>query len=79
VRVFPSIHRLVAEREQRNVQVEICGRIHSAGVKVSRMDGELLSVKPEYEDCKRIAEETDQPLRTVIKKVDEAGWQSVAP
>ena len=27
VRVFPSIHRLVAEREQRNVQVEICGRI----------------------------------------------------
>ena len=77
VRVFPSIHRLVAEREQRNVQVEICGRISSAGVKVSRLDGELLSVKPEYEDCKRIADETDQPLRTVIKKVEEAGWQAV--
>lgn len=76
VRVFPSIHRLVAEREQRNVQVEICGRIYFAGVKVSRMDGELLSVKPEYEDCKRIADETNQPLRTVIKKVEEAGWQA---
>jgi uncharacterized protein (TIGR00299 family) protein len=79
VRVFPSIHRLVAEREQRNVQVEICGKIFTAQVKVSRMGGELLSVKPEYEDCRRIAEETDQPLRTVIKKVDEAGWQAVAP
>ena len=79
VRVFPSIHRLVAEREQRNVQVEICGRISSAGVKVSRMDDELLSVKPEYEDCKRIADETDQPLRTIIKKVEEAGWQAVGP
>ncbi|MGB5099191.1 MAG: nickel pincer cofactor biosynthesis protein LarC [Methanothrix sp.] len=79
VRVFPSIHRLVAEREQRNVQVEISGRIYQSQVKVSRMDGELLSVKPEYEDCKRIADETDQPLRTVIKKVEEAGWRAVAP
>jgi pyridinium-3,5-bisthiocarboxylic acid mononucleotide nickel chelatase len=79
VRVFPSIHRLVAEREQRNVQVEMCGRIYQSQVKVSRMDGELLSVKPEYEDCKRIADETDQPLRMVIKKVEEAGWRAVAP
>ena len=79
VRVFPSIHRLVAEREQRNVQVEICGRIYQLQVKVSRMDGELLSVKPEYEDCKRIADETNQPLRMVIKKVEEAGWQAANP
>ena len=79
VRVFPSIHRLVAEREQRNVQVEICGRIYQPQVKVSRMDGELLSVKPEYEDCKRIADETNQPLRMVIKKVEEAGWQAANP
>ena len=79
VRVFPSIHRLVAEREERNVQVEICGRIYQPQVKVSRMDGELLSVKPEYEDCKRIADETNQPLRIVIKKVEEAGWQATNP
>jgi len=79
VRVFPSIHRLVAEREQRNVQVEICGRIYQPQVKVSRMNGELLSVKPEYEDCKRIADETNQPLRMVIKKVEEAGWQAANP
>jgi pyridinium-3,5-bisthiocarboxylic acid mononucleotide nickel chelatase len=76
VRVFPSIHRLVAEREERQLSVEICGRIYSAGVKVSRMDGELLGIKPEYDDCKRIAEETNQPLRMVIKKVEEAGWQA---
>ncbi len=78
VRVFPSIHRLVAEREQRQLSVEISGGVYSAGVKVSRMDGELLSVKPEYEDCKRIADETNQPLRMVIKKVEEAGWQAAA-
>ena len=78
VRIFPSIHRLVAEREQRDVQVDICGKIFTAQVKISRMDGELLSIKPEYEDCRRIACETDQPLRMVIKKVEEAGWQGAA-
>lgn len=75
VRIFPSIHRLVAEREQRDVQVNICGKTFNAQVKISRLDGELLSIKPEYEDCRRIACETDQPLRMVIKKVEEAGWQ----
>lgn len=75
VRVFPSVHRLVAEREHRQLSVEICGSIYSAGVKVSRMDGELLSIKPEYDDCKRIADETELPLRMVIKKVEEAGRQ----
>ena len=58
VRVFPSLHRFVAEREQRSVQVEISGHIYDADVKVSRMDGDLLNIKAEYEDCKRIAEET---------------------
>jgi uncharacterized protein (TIGR00299 family) protein len=75
VRIFPSIHRLVAEREQRVVQVDICGKVFTAQVKISRLDGELLSIKPEYEDCRRISVETDQPLRMVIKKVEEAGWQ----
>jgi pyridinium-3,5-bisthiocarboxylic acid mononucleotide nickel chelatase len=78
VRIFPSIHRLVAEREQRDVQVDICGKIFTAQVKISRLDGDLLSIKPEYEDCRRIACETDQPLRMVIKKVEEAGWQGAA-
>jgi len=75
VRIFPSIHRLVAEREQRDVQVDICGKVFTAQVKISRLDDELLSIKPEYEDCRRIACETDKPLRMVIKKVEEAGWQ----
>jgi uncharacterized protein (DUF111 family) len=40
------------------------------------MDGELLNIKAEYEDSKRIAEETGLPLRIVIKKVEEAGWRA---
>jgi uncharacterized protein (TIGR00299 family) protein len=71
VRVFPSLHRHVAERDQRTVEVKICGQIHQAAVKVSRFEGKMLNIKPEFEDCKRIARETGLPLRTVIKKVEE--------
>ncbi|OPY53952.1 MAG: hypothetical protein A4E49_01238 [Methanosaeta sp. PtaU1.Bin112] len=78
VRIFPSIHRLVAAREQRDVQVDISGRVYKARVKESRLDGELLGIKPEYEDCRKIACETGQPLRMVIKKVEEEGWRGAA-
>jgi uncharacterized protein (TIGR00299 family) protein len=71
VRVFPSLHRHVAEREQRTVGVEIGGQIYRAVVKVSRFEGKTLNIKPEFEDCKRIARETRLPLRAVIKKVEE--------
>jgi uncharacterized protein (DUF111 family) len=71
VRVFPSLHRHVAEREQRTVEVEIGGQIYRAVVKVSRFEGKTLNIKPEFEDCKRIARETRLPLRAVIKKVEE--------
>src|SRR5687767_544324 len=53
--------RSVLEREI--VQVEtIRGKV---GVKVSRMDGKVMSVAPEYEDCARIARETSVPLKEV--------------
>ena len=76
VRVFPSLHRFVAERETRSVRLEVSGRSYDAVIKVSRMEGELLNIKAEYEDSKRIAEDTGLPLRIVIKKVEEAGWRA---
>ncbi len=77
VRVFPSLHRFVAERETRSVQLEIAGQSYDAVIKVSRMEGDLLNIKAEYEDSKRIAEVTGLPLRMVIKKVEEAGWRAI--
>jgi pyridinium-3,5-bisthiocarboxylic acid mononucleotide nickel chelatase len=73
VRVFPSLHRFVAEREQRSVQVVILGHIYDANFKISRIDGDLLNIKAEFEDCQRIAKETGLPLRNVIKIVEEEG------
>ena len=76
VRVFPSLHRFVADREERRVELEIEGTVYSAAVKISRMDGSLINIKAEYEDCKRIAEEVGIPLRMIIKKVEELGWRA---
>ncbi len=73
VRVFPSIHRFLAEREEIVVDLELAGQVNQARLKVSRLEGEMISLKPEYEDCRRIAEKTGLALREVREKVEEAG------
>ena len=73
IRVFPSVHRYVAERVERTVTVAINGSDYQASVKVSRLGGAVLNVKPEFDDCKDIAAKTGLPLRAVIKKVEEEG------
>jgi hypothetical protein len=73
IRVFPSVHRYVAEREERTVTVAINGFDYQASVKVSRLGGTVLNVKPEFDDCKDIAAKTGLSLRAVIKKVEEEG------
>lgn len=73
VRVFPSIHRILAEREEIVVDLELAGQVNQARLKVSRLEGEMISLKPEYEDCRRIAEKTGLALREVREKVEEAG------
>lgn len=75
VRVFPSVHRYIAKRESRTVTVEINGSLYQASVKVSRLGDAILNIKPEFEDCKKIADKTGLPLRTVIKKVEDVGWK----
>ncbi|MGB7545725.1 MAG: nickel pincer cofactor biosynthesis protein LarC, partial [Methanothrix sp.] len=76
VRVFPGIHRFLAEREETWVAVELNGEAHRSRIKVSRLDGAIISLKPEYEDCKRIAEATGLPLREVSQMLKEAGQKA---
>ncbi|RLF19039.1 MAG: nickel pincer cofactor biosynthesis protein LarC [Thermoprotei archaeon] len=64
--------RITAEREVKEVDVEVCGRRFKVSIKVSRVKGKVLNVKAEYEDLKRISEELGMPLRRVAKIVDDA-------
>ena len=78
VRVFPSLHRFVAEREEREVGFEIEGRPFTVRVKVSLLGGEVLQIKAEHDDCRRIASESGLPLREVARRAEEAAWREVA-
>ena len=64
VRVRP-VSRYEAEREV--VQVETS--LGAVAVKVKRLDGVGVAVSPEYEDCRRIADEQGTPLQEVYRVV----------
>ena len=61
-----EIPRLVAERTNQIYQLELFGKTFDVKVKISTVDGEIISAKPEYEHLRRIAEELNVPLRMVL-------------
>ncbi|MDH7596369.1 MAG: nickel pincer cofactor biosynthesis protein LarC [Methanothrix sp.] len=70
VRVFPAFHRLIAER--RTESVEIMGR--SVPVKIGSIGEEIISVKPEHDICRQIAEELNVPVKDIVRMASERGW-----
>ncbi len=64
VRVRPA-RRYEAERET----VEVATSLGSARVKVKRLEGAIVAVSPEYEDCRKIALERGIPLQDVLRTV----------
>ena len=77
IRVFPSLHRFVAKREERTIEVEIGERAFSVRVKVSLFGDEKIQIKAEHEDCRRIASEVGLPLREVSRRVEERAWKEI--
>jgi len=77
VRIFPSLHRHIAQREERSLDVEIEGRNYEVSVKVSHQEGAVLNIKAEYEDCKRIAGEIGLPLKEVARRVEAQAWKVI--
>lgn len=52
--------------------IEVTTPLGKARVKVKELDGRVVDVAPEYEDCRRIARETGRDLRAVMRIVDAA-------
>ncbi|MFT4932350.1 MAG: hypothetical protein ACI91T_002243 [Natronomonas sp.] len=73
VREHGAGHRWVADREVQNVDVEIDGGTYSVEVKVATdADGERFDVSAEYEDARRVAEETGTPVREIMQRAERA-------
>ena len=68
VRVHP-VHRHEAQREWQTAQTPF-GPVR---LKLKRRDGRLLGAMPEYEDCRKLAEEKGVPVRHVWEAALAAG------
>jgi hypothetical protein len=69
VRLYPCERRIL-NRESISMKVKIEEAEESISVKVARnRKGEILQVKPEYEEAKRLAEKTGKPLREIMDMV----------
>lgn len=67
VRLTPA-RRVLADRRV----IEVSTSVGVMRVKVKELDGMVVDVSPEYEDCRRIALETGRDLREVMRVVDSA-------
>ena len=64
VRVHQLQHRHEVKREMREVET----RFGKVRVKVKFVGGKALGATPEYDDCRKLAEEKKVPLQRVINE-----------
>jgi uncharacterized protein (DUF111 family) len=48
------------------------GPVH---VKLARLGARIVNVKPEYEDCRELADRLDLPLKDVLAAARHAAWR----
>ena len=65
-----TVDRYEAKREVRQVETGL-GAI---GIKVKLLNGRVISVAPEFEECRLIAQELGLPLQEVYRVANEAAW-----
>lgn len=64
-----EVPRVVADRKRVPHQFSIQGKTFDVRVKTSYVDGKVISIKPEYEDLKKMAECLNMPLNHVMDAV----------
>ncbi len=77
VRVYPC-NRYILKRETRPIELEVEGKKHLINVKVARdREGNIVQIKPEYDEVKRLADRTQKPLREIMRIVETKARESI--
>jgi uncharacterized protein (TIGR00299 family) protein len=76
IRCLPMIHRFIAERIIKNVEVEISGNRRSIPVKYGLMKGEVYTHKAEFDEAMNWATELGIPVHVVLRAIEQAGGKS---
>lgn len=65
IRIAPNIHRGISKREFEKETFNINGKDYEVTFKIGYVNGETISRRPEYEDLKKIAQDSGLPLKEV--------------
>lgn len=77
VRIYPC-ERLILNRETVPVNVSLNEIKETVNVKIARdLRGEIIQVKPEYDDVKRIADKSNKPLRKIMELIKMKANKSI--
>ena len=71
VRVIPFVHRNIASRKIVPVQFHINGIEVEIRIKVGMIGKDIISVKPEYEDVRKVSYERGMPLKDVMDRANK--------
>ena len=71
VRVIPFVHRNIASRKIVPVQFHINGIEVEISIKVGMIGKDIISVKPEYEDVRKVSYEIGIPLKEVMDRANK--------
>lgn len=77
IRCLNSVHRFIVSRSIEKVECTIKDRRQIIDVKCSWRDNTLVSLKPEFEQCRAWAIELGIPLKEVIRTVEDAAWKEL--
>lgn len=73
VRLIPVRHRLTALRRMMDIEIQVSGRSYQIPVKVGCDNkGNVLNISAEFEDCKRIAQETGLQVKDLMRRAEES-------
>lgn len=75
IRCTPMVHRFTAERTATNTTVQINGKEYTASVKHASVGGNIYSRKAEFDDCRRIADETGLTVREIKRIFETDAWK----
>lgn len=64
-----EVPRIVADRVKKSYNFTVQGKTFEIRVKTSSIDDTVISIKPEYEDLKKMAESLGIPLYQLVEAV----------
>ena len=69
IRIAPQMHRGIAKREFEKKTFNVNGKDYEVTFKIGYVNGEIISKRPEYEDLKRIAQDSGLPLKEIKEMI----------